>query len=199
MLPTVMRPAVFLDRDDTLIDTQGVTKDSARPGDLWQPELVRLMPGVSSALLALREAGFALVVFTSQGGVARGGYGLVEVEAVNDRLRALLAEQGVRLDGLYYCPFHPTGAVAPFNVEHPWRKPAPGMIHAAAGELGLDVAASWAIGDKQRDAEAAVAAGVAPERALVIATSGEDGARFADVCEAASHIVAHAARSGARA
>lgn len=192
-----MRPAVFLDRDDTLIDTLAVTRDSARPGDLWQPELVRLMPGVPSALVALREAGFALVVYTSQGGVARGGYGLVEVEAVNDRLRALLAEHGVRLDGLYYCPYHPTGAVAPFNSEHPWRKPAPGMIVTAAHELGLDVAASWAIGDKRRDAEAAVAAGVAPARALVIATCGEAGATHADVCEAASHIIARSACDGA--
>lgn len=185
--------AIFLDRDDTIIDTQGATRASARPGDLWMPDLVRLMPGVGPALRGLAEAGFKLVLFTSQGGVARGGYGLREVEAVNDRMRALLRAEGVRLDGVYYCPYHPTGSVAPWNVEHSWRKPAPGMITAAASELGLDVGASWAIGDKPRDVEAAIAGGVPKERAVLIRTSGEAGT-MDDVPAVARVILAARAR-----
>jgi D-glycero-D-manno-heptose 1,7-bisphosphate phosphatase len=193
MLARFMRAAVFLDRDDTIIDTQGVTADSSRPGDLWRPELVRLMPGAAGALRALHEAGLALVVFTSQGGVARGGYGLPEVEAVNDRMRDLLLEHsGLRLDGLYYCPYHPTGSVAPFNIEHDWRKPAPGMIRTASRELGIDVSASFAVGDKPRDVEAAVNGGLARDRCFLLATSGESPADCADLPAAARLILRRA-------
>lgn len=100
-----------------------------------------------------------------------------------------LAAHEQPLDGCYYCPFHPQGSMPPFNAEHPWRKPGPGMVAAAAAELGLDLAQSWAIGDKPRDAAAAVAAGVSPARALVIRTSGEIGP-CADVAEAAAVILA---------
>lgn len=189
---------VFLDRDDTIIDTQGVTRDSGHAGDLGDPSLVRLMPGAGPALASLAGAGFALVVYTSQGGVARGGYGLAEVERVNDAMRRLLEAEpvagrggvgGVRLAGLYYCPFHPTGTVPRFAVEHPWRKPGPGMIVAACAELGLDAARAWAVGDKPRDVQAAVAGGVHPARALLLATSGEPRAACADLPEAAGVIL----------
>ena len=190
-----MRPAVFLDRDDTLIDTHGVTRDTAHPGDLGNPDLVRLLHGVADALARLRSAGYPLIVFSSQGGVARGGYGLDAVEAVNQRLRDLLraamrlAPHDEPFAGLYYCPFHPHGDTPPFNTEHDWRKPGPGMILAAARELGLDLARSWAVGDKPRDTEAAINAGIPAARTFVIRTSGEDGP-CADLAEAAARILA---------
>lgn len=187
-------PAVFLDRDDTIIDTQGVTLDSGHAGDLGDPSLVRLMPGAGQALASLSNAGLPLVVYTSQGGVARGQYGLDAVERVNDAMRRLLAAHGVTLAGLYYCPFHPTGSAPRFAIEHSWRKPAPGMIIAACAELGLDAAASWAVGDKPRDVQAAVAAGVHPSRALLLATSGEPRAACADLPEAAAVILRGLAR-----
>lgn len=165
---TSLQPAVFLDRDDTLIDTTAVTRGSGHEGDLGDPELVRLLPGVAESLARLADAGYRLVVFSSQGGVARGRYPLAALEAVNDRLRALLHAAGVRLDAVYACPFHPGGSVPRFTAEHPWRKPAPGMILAAAAELGLDLSRSWAIGDKPRDIESAIAAGIAHERAILL-------------------------------
>lgn len=187
--PPRMPPTVFLDRDDTLIDTQGITAQVGRAGDLFDPGLLtELMPGVGPALARLQHAGVRLVVFTSQGAVARGPGGLREVEQVMDKLRALLAAHGVRLAGLYYSPHHPTGTVAPFNVEHPWRKPAPGMLLAAAAELGVDLATAFAIGDKPRDVEAARNAGIAPERTFLLRTSGEAG-DCADVAEAADRIL----------
>lgn len=189
------RPAVFLDRDDTLIDTHVATRHYARPGDLGDPALVHLLPGVHDALRRLQAAGFALVVYSSQGGVARGPYGLREVEAVNQALRDRLAEPrpAVRLDALYYCPFHPEGTVAPFNTEHPWRKPAPAMILAAAAELALDLTRSFAIGDKARDVQCAVNAGIARQRCFLLGTSGEENPDVPDLPAAAARILADVA------
>jgi len=158
------RPAVFLDRDDTLIECRGLPPPPppAAAGDLVDPEFVRLLPGVVDGCAALRRAGFSLVVVTNQGVVARGGADLAAVERVNDRLRVLLTVKGQCLiDAVYYCPFHPKGAVPEFTREHPWRKPRAGMLLAAAAELGLDLERSWLIGDAERDLEAGVAAGLA--------------------------------------
>lgn len=142
----------------------------AAPGDVVDPGLVRLLPGVEEGCRALKAAGLALVVVSNQGVVARGGATVEQVERVNRRLRDLLADP-TRLghsliDAIYICPFHPRGAVPRFTGEHPWRKPAPGMILAAAADLGLDLARSWLIGDAERDSAAGVAAGIAPGRCL---------------------------------
>ncbi len=146
------RPAVFLDRDDTLVACTGVAPD----GDLGDPDLVRLLPGAAETCAALAAAGYALVVVTNQGGVARGRYGLDAVAAVHERLDELL---GGRIAAFRACPWHPEGTVPRFTREHPWRKPAPGMLLDAAAELGIDLAASWTIGDAVRDCEAGRAAG----------------------------------------
>jgi D,D-heptose 1,7-bisphosphate phosphatase len=183
-----MPRAVFLDRDDTLMDTHGVTASSSIPGDLADASLVRLLPGVPHALRQLKDAGFALVVFTSQGVVSRGGATLAQVETVNDRLRTLiLAESGVTLDGLYYCPFHPAGSLPRFRREHPWRKPGPGMILAAAAELHLDLARSWAVGDMPRDPEAGINAGLPKAHCLQLAP----GTPFPTLAAATAHILSH--------
>lgn len=169
--PVSLRPAVFLDRDDTLIANREVTAGSASPGDLFDPALVRLNPGVGPGLRLLREEGFVLVCVTNQGAVARGVCGLDAVIATNARLRACIrqeAGEGVDLDAVYFCPYHPHGTVAPWNTEHPWRKPAPGMFLQAADDLRLDLARSWAIGDAYRDIEAAIAAGIDPIRTLLV-------------------------------
>ena len=157
-----MRPAVFLDRDNPLIDNGG---------DLADPSLVRLLPGALDACVRLAGAGFTLVVVSNQGVVARGGGTLRGVEATNDRVRALLTPPGSRsplVGAFYFCPFHPQGTVERFKAEHPWRKPAPGMILAAADELGLDLPRSWLVGDAERDILAATAAGIPPPHALLV-------------------------------
>ncbi len=145
-------PATFLDRDDTLIHCDGV----AQGGDLGDPALVKLLPGVAEGCRALKDAGFTLVVVSNQGGVARGKYGVTDVERVNARLNQLL--DGL-IDAFYFCPYHPSGTVAEFAREHPWRKPQPGMLLDAATALSIDLARSWTVGDKQRDIEAGQAAG----------------------------------------
>lgn len=190
-----MRPAVFLDRDDTLIACRSLRAPPppARPGDLVDARQVELLPGVDEALARLAAAGFSLVVVSNQGVVARGGATLVQVEAVNERLREVIREQaGVELDGIYFCPFHPgpfdgeVESVRSFRREHPWRKPAPGMILAASHELGLDPARSWLVGDGQRDIEAGIAGGLPPHRCLRIG----DDSELSDLSAAADVILA---------
>lgn len=132
-----LRPAVFIDRDGTLITERHYLAD---------PEGVTLVPGAEEALRRLREAGYALVVVTNQSGIARGLYTLDDYHAVAARLHGILADAGVPLDGTRFCPHHPdvTGACA-------CRKPGTGMYLDAAGELGLDPERSWYVGDKVTD------------------------------------------------
>jgi D-glycero-D-manno-heptose 1,7-bisphosphate phosphatase len=164
-----MKPAVFLDRDETLIRANSLPPPPppANPGDVVNPAQVELLPGVLPALRALRDAGYTLVIYSNQGGVARGAINLKTVEAINDRLRLLL-DPGL-IEAFYVCPFHPKGKTPAWTREHPWRKPGPGMIIAAASELSLDLSRSWAVGDMQRDVEAAIAASIAPERCIRLA------------------------------
>lgn len=192
------RPAVFLDRDDTLIVNRAITAGTAHPGSLFDPGLVRLMPGAAKACALLHGAGFVLVVVTNQGCVARGECTIAQVEATNARVREIVrAESGVSLDAVYFCPYHPKGSVAPYNVEHPWRKPQPGMILAAANDLGLDLASSWMIGDAQRDIDAAVSAGIDARRALLVGDDapGSTPVLLATMLDAAEYVLAESGRA----
>lgn len=148
---------MFLDRDGTLIHD---------PGYLGSAQDVRLLPGVADALRALVRAGFELVVVTNQSGIARGRYSISDYEQVAARLGALLKAEGITLRRTYYCPFHPDGTVAPFNVEHEDRKPECGMWRRAEQDLGIDLATSWSIGDGERDVVAGRRAGT---RAILLA------------------------------
>jgi D-glycero-D-manno-heptose 1,7-bisphosphate phosphatase len=143
-----LKPAVFLDRDGTVID---------EVGHLGEPERVVVLPGVPAALRRLAERGFSLVVVTNQAGVARGLFTEDRVRAVNERTADLLLAEGVTVDGWYHCPHHPefTGACE-------CRKPEPGMLRAAARDLGLDLPRSWMVGDHPTDAVAGRAAGARP-------------------------------------
>jgi len=148
--PPSLRRAVFLDRDGTLIHD---------PGYLADPDGVELLPRVAESLPALSQAGFLLILVTNQSGIARGRYSVATYEAVAARLMELLAEAGIEFAASYYCPYHPEGVVVPFNVDHPDRKPAAGMWLRAARDLGIDLAASWSIGDGERDIVAGKRAG----------------------------------------
>ncbi len=174
-MPKSLRPAIFLDRDDTINRNADLPDEAwvgVKWGDLLKPEFSLLFPGVIEALHALRDANYRIVVITNQGGVARAGGTMHDVDACNDRMRNLIHQSehaddqralfdDQLIDAWYSCPFHPeTGVVPHLSVEHDWRKPHPGMITAACSELNLDPARSWMVGDKQRDLDAAIAAGV---------------------------------------
>lgn len=181
-----------MDRDDTLIVNRVITSGTRFPGSLFDPGLVRLTDGAAEACAALKGAGFALVLVTNQGCVARGECTVANVEATNRRVRRVVEEQaGVALDGVYSCPFHPQGTIEPFNVEHPWRKPNPGMMLAAAADLGLDLGRSWMIGDAERDIEAAMRAGIDVGRTIVVgeARVRQAGHRVAGMMQAAEIVL----------
>jgi len=131
------RPAVFLDRDGTIIEEADYLAD---------PEGVVLIPGAVEALTLLRDAGFALVVVTNQSGIARGLYAQEDYEAVARRLDEVLAENGITLDATRFCPHHPD-----LTGDCGCRKPATGMHLDATEALGLDPSNSWFVGDKLRD------------------------------------------------
>jgi D-glycero-D-manno-heptose 1,7-bisphosphate phosphatase len=187
-----MRPAVFLDRDDTLIRNRELPPPEDpppgwMPGDLYDPVRVALLPGALEACRLLRGAGFTLVIVTNQGCVARGSATVAQVESVNARVRELLVDGAGRglIERVYSVPFHPRGSVPAFTREHPWRKPAPGMLLAARDELGLDLGASWLIGDAERDVQAGVGAGLDPGRCLRCGP----GSAYATVLDAARAVV----------
>ncbi len=146
------RPAIFFDRDNTLI---------ASDGYLGNPAEVRLLDGAADAVARARTLGFATVIFSNQSGVARGMFDEAAVHAVNDRLDELLHDQNASavIDRHEFCPFHPEGTVEGYQQESELRKPKPGMIYRAAEKLALDVERSWVIGDAPRDIEAGHAAG----------------------------------------
>jgi len=163
------RPAVFLDRDGTL----NVEKDGVcRPQDL------EIFPGVAEALIALRHAGFSLVVLTNQPIVARGEATEAELAAVHRRLEWELGKAGAYLDGIYVCPHHPDrgfpGERADLKIACDCRKPATGLVERASRELGIDLSRSWMIGDQTRDVELAGRAGL---RSILVRTgaAGRDG------------------------
>lgn len=169
-----MPPAVFLDRDDTLIANRTLPPPACphpnwRPGDLADPDRVQLLPGVLDACRELKAAGFTLIVITNQGQVAHGSATIDDVNATNDRLAMLLHHAGSPLiDAVYSCPYHPAGSVPKYAREHPTRKPRPGMILQAAQEHHVDLARSWLVGDAQRDIEAGLAAGLDPARCILL-------------------------------
>ncbi len=142
--------AIFMDRDDTLIED---------PGYLSDPDQVKLLPGVPWALIQLKDMGYKLVVVTNQSGVARGIITETVLRKIHDRLEHLLAQQNARLDAIYYCPYHPEGSVAKFRRDSDCRKPNPGMLLMAADELDIDLAESWMIGNAGHDIEAGLRAG----------------------------------------
>ena len=138
------RRAVFLDRDGVL------NRPLQRDGKPYAPsraEDLELLDGVVEACAALREAGFALVVVTNQPEVARGTLDPAELDVMHDSLRARLGLAQVRV-----CPHDDADGCH-------CRKPKPGMVVDAAAELDLDAAASYLVGDRWRDVDAAHAAG----------------------------------------
>jgi D-glycero-D-manno-heptose 1,7-bisphosphate phosphatase len=144
------RPVVFVDKDGTLIEDLPYNVDPAR---------VRFAPGAREAVRLLGGAGLDLVVVTNQSGVARGYFDEADLARLGRHLGREVAALGGRLAGFYACPHLPGGVVERFGGECTCRKPAPGLIHQAAAEVGADTSRSWFIGDTWMDVAAGAAAG----------------------------------------
>jgi len=169
-------PAIFLDRDGTLIEDTGY---------VGKPEDVHVYPGTAEALAALKARGFRTVIVTNQSGIARGLYSEADYHAVHARLMELLGP-GL-IDAAYFCSDHPDCATDR-------RKPGAGMLLEAAADLGLDLARSWMIGDRAADLEAGRRASC---RTILVRTGEGAGADArladhvtADFAQAAAHVLA---------
>lgn len=145
-----MRAAVFVDRDGTLI---------AERGYLDRLDAMELFEWSAPAVRDLRSAGYAVIVVTNQAGVARGLFDETFVRDAHAHLDRLLAAAGAAVDGYYYCPHHPEGRVESYRMTCRCRKPAPGMLEAAARDHGIDLFRSFMVGDKWLDVAVAQNAG----------------------------------------
>lgn len=145
-------PAVFLDRDGTIIDDVGYIAD---------PDDVRLLPGAAPAIKRFCEAGYCVVVVSNQSGIARGLFDEAVLASVHARMEELLQQDGAVLDGAFYCPFldGDEATVEAYRRDSDLRKPSPGMLEQAAVELDIDLAKSWMMGDSAHDVEAGRRAG----------------------------------------
>jgi len=139
-----MTPAVFLDRDGTLIEENVYLSD---------PNEVEIYPGAPEALKRLRDAGFKLFVVTNQSGIGRGYYTLEDMHRVNAQLAGELERRGVLFEKIYFAPEAP---------EQPsrGRKPSPQFLFDARDEFDINLAESYMIGDKLIDLECGWNAGV---------------------------------------
>ena len=139
-----MKPAVFLDRDGTLI---------AEKNYLRRPEDVVILPGAVAGLQRLGNGGFKLFIVSNQSGVGRGYFTLADVERVNEHLSGELARVDVHLEKIYFAPEAP-------DQPSRGRKPSPQFLFDARDEFDVDLARSYMIGDKRIDLECGWNAGV---------------------------------------
>ena len=137
------RPAVFLDRDGTIIED---------PGYLHEPGKVKLLAGAADAVRRLNEHGLLAITVTNQSGIARGLYTVAEYSAVQRRMVELLEGHGAHLDGAYFCPHHPR-----FTGPCECRKPGSRLFLEAQDALDIDFSRSWWVGDRLSDVQPALA------------------------------------------
>jgi D-glycero-D-manno-heptose 1,7-bisphosphate phosphatase len=184
---TTPRPAVFLDRDGTIIEAVHYLRD---------PAAVRLLPGAAAALRELRAAGLACVVVTNQSAIGRGLLTVEGFHAVQAELHRQLDAEGAALDATYFCPTVPASDDRT-TIDDPDRKPGPGMLLRAAADLGLDLARSWMVGDMPSDVLAGRNAGC---RGSLFVACGQgrpedvaelDCPTLPDLAAAARHILLH--------
>jgi len=159
------RAAVFLDRDGTINEEVGY---------LDRMEKLQLIPGAAEAIRLINASGMKTVVVTNQSGVARGIFTESFVAETHARLGEMLRAEGASLDGIYYCPHHPTEGRGDYLRVCECRKPAPGLLLQAAAELHLDPARSYMVGDTLKDIEAGGRAGA--QGILVRTGYGEEAA-----------------------
>ncbi len=140
----MLKKAVFLDRDDTIIKDKVYLSD---PGE------IEILPQAADSIRLLNEQDIPVIVITNQSGIARGLLTEKRLRIIHERLSSLLREQGARIDAIYYCPHHPEGTVERYAVSCSCRKPKPGMLLKAAKDFRLDLPSCFMIGDKPDDIE----------------------------------------------
>ncbi len=155
------KPAVFFDRDGTLLTERGYLSD---------PRKIYFYPSVVPALKRLQKAGYRLIVISNQSGVGRGYFSLATLKRINHRFRSLLRARGIAVDGIYYCPHSP-------NAGCRCRKPKPYLLKQAAARWKIPVSASFVVGDQMTDIGMAKSAGATP--VLVLTGAGRSNRKKA--------------------
>jgi len=150
-----LKSAVFLDRDGTV---------NREYGHFWEPNQIQLIPGAAGAIRRLKAAGFLAVLATNQSGIARGIFTEAQFWVGQRRLEALLAEEGVKLDAVYFCPHHPTEGERPYRGPCECRKPQPGMLLQERGQPVPDLVGE---GDAKEEALGQRPEGVGTPRVAV--------------------------------
>ena len=155
-----MNKAVFIDRDGTLNEmvydeTHGTFDSPHNPGDL------HMKPYAADFLKTIKKAGYIAVVVTNQPGIAKGTLTMENLQAINNRLAALLAKEGGAWDDVRFCPHFPgpVSAQNKYSMECDCRKPKPGLLLSAATKFNIDLPASWMVGDGLNDVQAGKSAG----------------------------------------
>jgi D-glycero-D-manno-heptose 1,7-bisphosphate phosphatase len=139
-----MNQAVFLDRDGTVSEEVGYVNHLDR---------FRVFPWAAQAIRLLNQTQLRVILITNQSGVARGYFPESLVQEIHQRLQEELALGGAILDGVYYCPHHPEGSVAPYRMRCSCRKPSTGMLESAARDHDLDLSSCFVVGDRYQDLE----------------------------------------------
>ena len=139
-----MRRAIFLDRDGVINEDLGY---------VGKREDFHFLPGVFEALQYFQKLGFLLIIVTNQSGIARGYYTVQDFLSLSEWMKEELRKRDITITDIFYCPHHPEDGCE-------CRKPKPGMILEAAKRYDIDLSASWMIGDKPSDIEAAKNAGI---------------------------------------
>jgi D-glycero-D-manno-heptose 1,7-bisphosphate phosphatase len=155
---------LFLDRDGVI---------NVEVGYLSMAEEVVFVEGIFSLCRTAQRLGYKLIVVTNQAGIARGYYTEAVFEELMVWMRAELRREGVELDAVYFCPFHPEHGIGQYRREHEDRKPGTGMLRRGAKEFGLELSACVLVGDRCSDIAAANAAGL--RQAFLIAGTEEGG------------------------
>jgi len=149
------KPAIFLDRDGTIIEQVDVLNDAAQ---------LRLLPGAAKAIAGLKERGYLVIGITNQPIIEKGLLSHEKLQLIHDALQHMLEKEGARLDAIYTCP-HQYRAEGQCNC----RKPGTGLIEDAQKEFAIDIEKSWLVGDRLRD----VATGRnAKLKTILVATGG---------------------------
>lgn len=154
----IMNRAVFLDRDG-VINNLVYYNDAGIIDSPFTVDLFTMLPGAGESIKLLNDAGFKVVLISNQPGIAKGHFTEDTLRKMTKKMVDEIGLQKARFDGIYYCLHHPAGTVRNYSVSCECRKPKPGLLLQAAGDLEIDLTRSYMVGDSITDIQAGKAAG----------------------------------------